>query len=102
MTLFGGLSYVVEVSASYEETSSRLFSIFYDADLKKPFNPIVLADEMTVIGDVLSKNSIFEDRDALDEQWFPILSAYCASIGVELERIPPANSTSVNPSQAVR
>lgn len=102
VTLFGGLSYVVEVSASYEETSSRLFSIFYDADLKKPFNPIVLADEMTVIGDVLSKNSIFEDRDALDEQWFPILSAYCASIGVELERIPPANSTSVNPSQAVR
>jgi HNH endonuclease len=92
VTLFGGLSYVVEVAGSYEEPSSRLFSIFYDADLKKPFNPIVLADEMTIIGDVLSKNSIFEDRDALDEQWFPILAAYCSKIGVELERIPPSNS----------
>jgi hypothetical protein len=47
---------------------------------------------MTIIGDVLSKNSIFEDRDALDEQWFPILAAYCSKIGVELERIPPSNS----------
>lgn len=97
VTLFGALSYVVEVTARYEEPSSRLFSIFYDADLKKPFNPIVLADEMAIIGDVLSKNSIFEDRDALDDQWFPILMAYCASIGVGLERIPPAKSTSANP-----
>lgn len=26
---------------------------------------VLLADEMTIIGDVLSKNSIFEDRDAV-------------------------------------
>lgn len=94
LTLFGGVSYIVEVTDKFEERSSRLFSIFYDAALKKPFTPIVLADEMTIIGDVLSKNSIFEDRDALDEQWFPILAAYCADIGVELERIPPADSAS--------
>lgn len=92
VTLFGGLSYVVEVTPNYDERSSRLFSIFYDAALKKPLNPVVLADEMTIIGDVLSKNSIFEDRDAVDEQWFPILAAYCADVGIELERIPPASS----------
>jgi hypothetical protein len=91
VTLFGGLSYVVEVTGNYEERSSRLFSIFYDAALKKPLNPVLLADEMTIIGDVLSKNSIFEDRDAVDEQWFPILAAYCADVGIELERIRPEN-----------
>ena len=92
VTLFGGLSYLVEVTPNYDERSSRLFSIFYDAALKKPLNPVMLADEMTIIGDVLSKNSIFEDRDAVDEQWFPILAAYCADVGIELERIPPTNS----------
>jgi hypothetical protein len=94
VTLFGGLSYVVELTANYDEQSSRLFSIFYDAALKKPFNPVVLADETTIIGDVLSKNSIFEDRDAVDEQWFPILAAYCADVGIELERIRPENPLS--------
>jgi hypothetical protein len=89
VTLFGGLSYVVEVTDSYQESSSRLFSIFYDAALKKPFNPVILADEVTTIGDVLSKNSAFEDKDALDKQWFPILAAYCADIGVDVERICP-------------
>jgi hypothetical protein len=89
VTLFGGLSYVVEATDNYQEPSSRLFSIFYDAALKKPFNPVILADEMMIIGDVLSKNSAFEDKDALDEQWFPILASYCAEIGIELERIRP-------------
>jgi hypothetical protein len=89
VTLFGGLSYVVEVTANYEERSSRLFSIFYDAAVKKPLNPVVLADEMSIIGEVLSKGSVFEDRDAVDEQWFPILAAYCEETGITLERIPP-------------
>ncbi len=89
VTLFGGLSYIVEVTDNYQEASSRFFSIFYDAALKKPFNPVILADEITIIDDVLSKNSAFEDKDALDEQWFPILTAYCADIGIELERICP-------------
>jgi hypothetical protein len=60
--------------------------------LKKPLNPIVLADEMWIIGEVLSMNSVFEDRDAVDEQCFPILAAYCADAGIELERIRPKES----------
>ena len=50
---------------------------------------------MAIIGEVLSKNSVFEDRDAVDEQWFPILAAYCAEAGIELERIPPPSSPPV-------
>jgi hypothetical protein len=92
VTLFGGLSYVVEVTDSYEERSSRLFSIFYDAAVKKPLNSVVLADEMSIIGEVLSKDSVFEDRDAVDEQWFPILAAYCEDAGITLERIPPVST----------
>jgi len=83
------MHYFVEVTDSYQEASSRFFSIFYDAALKKPFNPVSLADEMTIIGDVLSKNSVFEDKGALDGQWFPILTAYCADIGIELGRVRP-------------
>jgi len=94
VTLFGGLSYVVEVTGNYEERSSRLFSIFYDAAVKKPLNPVVMADEMALIGMVLSKDTVFEDRDAVDEQWFPILAAYCADAGITLERIPPGTSPS--------
>ena len=93
VTLFGGLSYVVEVTDNYVERSSRLFSIFYDASLKRPLNPVVLADEMAIIGQVLSKDTIFEDRDAVDEQWFPILAAYCADAGIELERVLPDSSS---------
>lgn len=89
VTLFGGLSYVVEVASRFKERTSRLFSIFYDAAAKKPLTPVVLADEMSIIGEVLSKNSVFEDRDALDEQWFPILAAYCKDAGIALERIQP-------------
>jgi hypothetical protein len=92
VTLFGGVSYVVEVTNDYEERSSRLFSIFYDAAAKKPLNPVVLADEMSIIGWVLSKESVFEDRDAVDEQWFSILAAYCEDAGVRLERITPASA----------
>lgn len=92
VTLFGGLSYVVEVTDNYDERSSRLFSIFYDAAVKKPLNPIVLADEMSIIGEVLSKDSVFEDRDAVDEQWFPILAAYCEHAGISLKRIPPVST----------
>ncbi len=98
VTLFGGLSYVVEVTGNYEERSSRLFSIFYDAALKKPLNPVVLADEMSIIGEVLSKDSVFEDRDAVDEQWFPILAAYCADAGITLERILPESTPRVAPA----
>ncbi len=87
VTLFGGISYLVGVTGNYSERDSRQFSIFYDADTKKRVNPIVLADEMTLIGHVLSPASKFEDRDAVDKQWFPIISEFAAKKGTVVERI---------------
>jgi hypothetical protein len=98
VTLFGGLSYVVEVTPNYDERSSKLFSIFYDAALKTPLNPVVLADEIAVISEVLSRNSVFEDQDALDEQCFP-LAAYCAEAGILIERIRSADSSAGRPGE---
>jgi hypothetical protein len=98
VTLFGGVSYLVEVTSNYEERSSKLFSIFYDAFLKKPLEPVVLADEMAIIEEVLSPNSVFEDPDAVDEQWFPILASYCADAGIELSRIRPEASAPAEPA----
>jgi hypothetical protein len=95
VTLFGGLSYLVEVSRNYSESKSRNFSIFYDAASKKRINPIVLADEQTVIGHILSRATKFEDRDATDKQWYPLVSAFCDEKGYEVERIGehrPTNS----------
>jgi hypothetical protein len=89
VTLFGGLSYIVEVTGKYDERSSRHFSIFFDASVKKPQNPVVLADEMSLIGEVLSKATVFEDQHAVDEQWFPIVADYCADAGIDIERTPP-------------
>jgi hypothetical protein len=53
---------------------------------------------MSVIGEVLSKNTVFEDRDAVDEQWFPILATYCADAGITLERIRQEIPTPANPA----
>ena len=71
VTLFGGISYLVNVTKNYTEKKSRQFSIFYDADAKKQFTPIVLADEMTLIGHVLSPATKFEDPTAVHEQLSP-------------------------------
>ena len=87
VTLFGGLSYIVQVTDKFEEGSSKQFSVFYDAVVKERTKLIVLADEMTLIGKVLSKETVFENPDAVDEQWFPIIAAYCAEAGVPVERI---------------
>jgi hypothetical protein len=87
VTLFGGLTYIVEVTTNYREKTSKQFSIFYDAVTRKRFSPIVLCDEMTIIGHVLSPASKFEDRVAIDAQWFPIISAFCAEKGLVVERI---------------
>jgi hypothetical protein len=89
VTLFGGLSYIVEIAPDYQGRESRQFSIFFDAAAKKPLNPVVLADEIALIGHVLSPATKFEDRDAVDQQWFPILQAYCKERGFEVVRITP-------------
>jgi hypothetical protein len=65
----------------------KQFSIFYDAVSKKRLNRIVLADEKTLVGHVISPATKFENRDAVDAQWFPIISAFCAAKGIEVGRI---------------
>lgn len=86
VTLFGGLTYRVDVATDYTGRE-KCFGIYYDAVLKKRINPVILADEKTLIGHVLSPATTFEDREAVDEQWYPILSRYCAEKGIEVERI---------------
>ena len=97
VTLFGGITYRVDVTTDYTERESKQFSIFYDADSKKRVNPIVLADEMTLIGHVLSPASKFENRDAVDAQWFPILSAFCSQKGFVVQRIGGTDSGTSKP-----
>ena len=87
VTLLGGICYLVSVAKNYTEKESRQFSIFYDADLKERVTPVVLADEMTLVGHVLSPASKFEDPGAVHEQWYPILAEFCAKKGVIVEPI---------------
>jgi len=87
VTLFGGITYLVDVTRAYSEPTSRQFSIFYDAAMKERIYPIILADEMTLIGHVLSAATKFEDREAIYDQWHPIISAFCAEKGMIAERL---------------
>jgi hypothetical protein len=87
VTLFGGLTYRVDLTADYRERQSRQFSIFYDANLKKRVNPIVLYDEIALMGHVLSSASKFEDGGAVDAQWYPIVSAFAAQKGLIVEKL---------------
>jgi len=50
---------------------------------------------MTLIGHVLSPATKFEDRDAIDRQWYPIISAFCAGKGIIVERIGGKKSEDV-------
>ncbi len=90
ITLFGSLTYLVELTADYSGPDSKMFSIFYDAASKARVNPIVLADEMTLIGHVLSPATKFEDHDAVDRQWYLVISAFCAEKGIIVDRISGA------------
>src|ERR1017187_8002297 len=90
VTLFGGLSYVVELTRRFEENESRSFSLFFNADSQETFNPIVLFSEQEIIGGVLSHETAFEQVDAIDAQWYPIVERYCKENGIDISRIPPA------------
>jgi hypothetical protein len=92
VTLFGGLSYLVEVSPDYSESKSRSFSIFYDAVSKERINPVVLADEQKVIGHLLNRETKFENQKATYEQWFPLFAAFCAEKGYEVSKCEEADS----------
>jgi len=76
VTLFGGITYIVGVTTDYAER----------------FNPIVLADEMTLIGHVLSPATTFEDLEKIDDQWFPIMSEFCRQKGIVVERLGRADA----------
>ena len=95
VTLFGGLCYLVEVTAAYSERESRQFSIFYEADSKTRSNPILLADERTLIGHVLSPVTAFEDPLAVDTQWHKVVAAFCSGNGTVVERL--ADSPAAKP-----
>jgi hypothetical protein len=93
VTLFGGLSYTVEVTAAYNEPESRQFSIFYEADSRTRSNPILLADEMALIGHVLSPATTFEDPLAVDKQWHRVIAAFCSGNGTVVERLADRPAT---------
>lgn len=87
VTLFGGLSYIVELTREYYERESRQFSIFYEANTRTRSNPILLADEMALIGHVLSPATTFETRLAVDAQWYRVVSTFCNGNGIVVERL---------------
>ncbi len=90
VTLFGGLTFAVQLTENYQESSNRQFSIFYDAVSRKRFTPTLLANEMALVRLALSDESSFEDKKLLDEQWAPLIQAYCAERGIEFGLIPPS------------
>ena len=92
VTLFGGLSYIVELSRGISERDSRQFSVFYDAEIRDLFHPIVLYSEHEIIGRILSRATIFEEQAAVDAQWYPLVEEYCRSKEMDLSRILPGQA----------
>ena len=92
VTFFGGVSYIVELTDSFNEPQSRKFMLFYDAETQQIFNPVVLHDEQELIRRVLSPSTVFNDQNAMDNQWFSIVDEYCRSKGYELFRVRPGEN----------
>lgn len=86
VTLFGGLSYIIELSRSFDERESRHFSLFYDIELRAKFSPIVRFSEQELLGRVLSPATKFEEPEAVDAQWWPLVEGYCKAKGIEITR----------------
>lgn len=87
VTLFGGLCYLIEVSNTFEERSSKQFSIFFEANTRTCSNPVIGANEMTLIGEVLSPDTVFETPLAVDAQWFKLIAAFFAGTTTIVERL---------------
>jgi hypothetical protein len=102
VTLFGGLSYVVELTMEFTEAESRSFSLFFDVASQKTSNPVVLFTEHEVIGRVLSPDTVFERPNAVDAQWYPIVEQFCKENGIELSRITPAAPATTTASSTCR
>lgn len=86
VTLFGALTYLVEVMDNCTARESKSFSIFYDAAQQKRFYPVVLADEQSLVDKVLSRATKFENRQSIDDQWYPVMAAYCEQAGIPISR----------------
>ena len=86
VTLFGGVSYIIELTRSFDERDSRSFSLFYDVETASLFEPVVLFSEQEVIGRILSPATSFEEPDAIDAQWWPLVEGYGKSKGIEITR----------------
>jgi hypothetical protein len=86
VTLFGGLSYIVELTRAFDERGSRHYSLFYDVESHTQFNPVVLFSEQELLGRVLSPATKFEEPEAVDEQWWPVVEEYCKGKGIEITR----------------
>ena len=86
ITLFGGLTYIVELTRGFNERDSRHFSLFYDLESRAQFNPVVLFSEQELIGRVLSPATIFEEPEAIDAQGWPLIEEYCKSKGIAISR----------------
>jgi hypothetical protein len=86
ITLFGGLTYIVELTRGFNERDSRHFRLFYDLESRAQFNPVVLFSEQELIGRVLSPATIFEEAEAIDAQWWPVVEEYCKSKGIAVSR----------------
>jgi hypothetical protein len=86
VTLFGGLSYIVELTRAFDERDSRHYSLFNDVECRTQFNPVVLFSEQELLGRVLSPTTNFEEPEAIDEQWWPVVAEYCKAKGIEITR----------------
>jgi hypothetical protein len=86
ITLFGGLTYIVELTRCFNERDSVHFSLFYDLESRARFSPIVLFSEQELIGRVLSHATIFEEPEAIDAQWWPLVEEYCKSREITISR----------------
>jgi hypothetical protein len=95
VTLFGGISYLIVLTEDYSGRESKQFSVFYDAETRARFNPILLADEMTLVGHVLSPVTMFEQPSAVLELWTPMFTDFCKQKGFIVE--PLQHSDSVQP-----
>lgn len=86
VTLLGGLSYIVELTRTSDERDSRHFSLFYDLESRAQFNPVVIFSEQELLGRVLSPATNFEEPEAVDAQWWPVVAEYCKAKGIEITR----------------
>jgi hypothetical protein len=86
LTLFGGLSYIAQLTRAFDERDSRHYSLFYDVESRTQFNPVVLFSEQELLGRVLSTATNFDEPEAVDGQWWPVVEEYCKAKGIEITR----------------